>query len=241
MVTEFGDKVVRSDLPFNCGVDIDWQTRDVKFNYPQKELHEEMEVQVLFHKINMAYFAHAFVPVLAVIATGINGFMLLHQTNSIFSPQGMAFFAVYYHLYQFYPTMVLFLIIMTYGWLFFQVFGFMTLFGWLSVLLHRTIKPLSNNFAVTNSWLKQPFMRKTTIDLSQKFGKNWVRRGSEIIIPNVSPVVCELTIPVSLDRSVRRIYTICTQVKPTILAGKFWMIIVLMNSDVNEGVIEVRY
>jgi hypothetical protein len=240
MSINFADKEVHGDLPFNCEVDIDWQTRDVKFTYPQQGL-EQLTAQELQHKKDMAYFAHAFAQVFGVLFAFINWILVLKFTDSFLSINGIAFTAVYYHLYKSYMLMLPFTVFMTYGILVINVLGFLTLFGWLSVLLHRNNAWLRREFPNTNALLRRLVHRRTTIDLSKPFGKNWIRRGHEIIIPNVSAVIVSLEIPESMDEKIRRIYTICTAPKPTILTGKFWMIIELRSAYEKEGLIEVNY
>lgn len=240
MATELGNKTVSGDLPFNAEVDIDWQTRDVKFRYPQAGLDNLTEAE-LQHKRDMAYFAHAFVPILAGIAAVINWGLVLRVTDSMLSIDGIAFTAVYYHLYEFYPALTLFAALTTYGVLALNFMAFLTLFGWVSVALHRSSKRLRDEFPSTNALLKRLFMKKATIDLSQPFGKGWYRLGDTIIMPKVSSVLVELDIPESLDWQIRRVYTVCTEHKPSILAGGFWLFIRLMSPDVASGKIQVRY
>jgi hypothetical protein len=232
----------KGELPFNAEIFIDWSNnQQVQFTYPY-ELPTTPEG--LQHKKDLAYFAHALVPVFALVAVAINSWFIVHGTQSIISPAGMAELWWYFGLFKLaYPVYMLGIIgtaLLIYAFIGFEYVGFIVLFGYISVLLHRNIKWLRDVFPASNALVKKLWRRRFDIDLMKQGGRFWYRAGDKILIPNMSAVECELVIPDSISSHVRSIYSECVSEKPDIMSSNFWLVIILDTVWRLDGKISVR-
>jgi len=148
----------------NAEVTIDMRSKKIKFNYPNKQ-----------YNPNLSFFCHYFYNLVGTILGAISGF---HIPIKWLNSYGYSIMDINIFFYIIYVTIIVL-----------SLLGGLTLFGYISLFLHKFSKTARDSFPKTNAITKTLLASKRKINLENKISRVHYITGKKLIIFNYGIVL----------------------------------------------------